>query len=131
MDSALPQPEIGDDSVSAQGQGCMGMTSAYTSYGSCNEQESLEVLTQATDMGITFWDTSDAYGPFTNEGLLGEWSQQTGQPGEIFLATKFGVAWIEGKMRILGDIAYVKRACGESLAAQADADTKRPPGLSN
>lgn len=61
MATKIPQRKIGDDNVSAQGLGCMGMTFAYTSFGGYNDSESLEVLTRAADLGITFWDTSDMY----------------------------------------------------------------------
>lgn len=115
MVSQFPQRKIGNDYVSALGLGCMGMTHGYTS-GGHNEEESLHVLTRAADMGITFWDTSDAYGPFTNELLLGKWFQQTGRRDEIFLATKFGVSILNGDVKLMSDPTYVKRACDESLS---------------
>jgi hypothetical protein len=59
MTAKFPQRMIGEDTVSAQGLGCLGMTSAYTSFGGFNDSESLEVLSRAADLGITFWDTSD------------------------------------------------------------------------
>lgn len=59
-----PQRKIGDDSVSAIGLGCMGMSFAYPSSG-YNDEESYKVLTRAADAGITLWDTADMYGPFT------------------------------------------------------------------
>lgn len=58
MAAKYPQRKIGDDNVSAQGLGCMGMSFGYTSYGGYNDEESLKVLTKAADMGINFWDTS-------------------------------------------------------------------------
>ena len=66
------------------------MSFAYTSYGGYDDEESAKVLTKAADMGITFWDTSDVYGPHTNEKLIGKWFKDTGRRKEIFLATKFG-----------------------------------------
>lgn len=114
MASRFPQRKIGDTLVSALGLGCMGMTHAYAS-GGFDEDESFRVLTRAADMGITFWDTSDAYGPFTNELLLGKWFRQTGRRDEIFLATKFGVRIVNGEVETLGDPAYVRKACAESL----------------
>jgi hypothetical protein len=54
MASKYPQRKIGDDLVSAQGLGCMGMSFGYTSYGGYNDEESLKVLTKAADLGITF-----------------------------------------------------------------------------
>jgi aryl-alcohol dehydrogenase-like predicted oxidoreductase len=51
---SYPQRTIGDDKVSAQGLGCMGMSQAYSSFGGYDDEESLAVLTAAADMGITF-----------------------------------------------------------------------------
>jgi aryl-alcohol dehydrogenase-like predicted oxidoreductase len=115
MSSKFPQRKIGDETVSALGLGIMGMTHGYTSAGGYNEDESLKVLTRAADMGITFWDTSDAYGPFTNEQLLGKWFRQTGRRDEIFLATKFGVELVDDGLKVRGDAAYVRQACAASL----------------
>jgi len=110
-----PQRTIGDDKVSAQGLGCMGMSFGYTSYGGYDDTESAKVLTRAADLGITFWDTSDVYGPHTNERLIGKWFKDTGRRSEIFLATKFGNIRKDGKQLVKGDAAYVKSACAASL----------------
>lgn len=61
MASEYPQRKIGDDSVSAQGLGCMGMSFAYTSFGGYDDKESHDVLSKALELGINFWDTSDVY----------------------------------------------------------------------
>jgi len=61
MTQKYPQRKIGDDAVSAEGLGCMGMSFGYTSNGGFNNQQSYEVLTKAADMGVTLWDTSDVY----------------------------------------------------------------------
>lgn len=112
-----PQRKIGDELVSAQGLGCMGMSFAYTSFGGQDDEASLEVLTRAADLGLTFWDTSDIYGPFTNEKLLGRWFRETGRRDEIFLASKFANKFDdEGKMVVDGRPEYVKEACAASLA---------------
>lgn len=110
-----PQRKIGDTTVSAQGLGCMGMSFGYTSYGGYDDAASLEVLTRAADLGVTFWDTSDIYGPHTNEQLIGKWFKQTGRREEIFLASKFANSIIDGKFVVRGDAAYVKEACAGSL----------------
>ena len=55
MAAAYPQRMIGEDKVSAQGLGCMGMSFGYTSVGGLDDQESLKVLTRAADLGVTFW----------------------------------------------------------------------------
>ncbi|RDW67581.1 aldo-keto reductase YakC-2 [Coleophoma cylindrospora] len=112
----FPQRTIGDDKVSALGLGCMGMSFGYTSYGGYDDAASLEVLTWAADHGITFWDTSDIYGPHTNELLLGKWFAETGRRKEIFLATKFANTMKDGQMLVRGDAPYVKEACAASLA---------------
>lgn len=114
MAPQYPKRKIGDDEVSAQGLGCMGMSFAYSS-GGFKDEESLQVLTWAADHGITFWDTSDIYGPFTNEKLIGRWFAETGRRKEIFLATKFGCKIQDGKTVIDGTPEYVKEACAASL----------------
>ena len=106
---------IGETKVSAEGLGCMGMSFGYSSFGGYDDSESAKVLSRAADMGITFWDTSDVYGPHTNEQLIGKWFRDTGRRSEIFLATKFANSRQDGKMVVRGDAAYVKEACAASL----------------
>ncbi|KAH8888689.1 aldo-keto reductase [Thozetella sp. PMI_491] len=115
MAAKYPTRKLGDDVVSAVGFGCMGMSHQYASFGGFNDQESLEVLTKAADLGITFWDTSDIYGPFTNEELIGTWFAKTGRRDEIFLATKFGNRRVDGQNAIDGRPEYVREACEASL----------------
>lgn len=111
-----PQRKIGDDYVSAQGLGCMGMSFSYTSGESYNDEESAKVLTRALDLGINFWDTADVYGPHTNEQLIGKWFEDTGRRKEVFLATKFGhTRGSDGSIQVRGDKEYVKQACYDSL----------------
>ena len=112
----------------------MGMTWAYSSFGGYDDAEAMDVLTRAADLGINFWsipactfqrnrgntnplnrDTSDVYGPHTNEQLLGRWFAKTGRRNEIFLATKFANTFVDGKRAVRGDAAYVKEACTASL----------------
>lgn len=98
--------------VPAIGLGCMGMSDFY---GGASEAENLEVLARAAALGCTFWDTSDIYGPFTNELLLGKALQI--RRDEITLATKFGVSrGADGSWQgVNGSAAYVKACCDASL----------------
>ncbi|PIA27068.1 hypothetical protein AQUCO_08300038v1 [Aquilegia coerulea] len=97
--------------VSAQGLGCMGMSIFY---GPPNpEGEMINLIHHAIDNGITFLDTSDVYGPFTNEILLGE--ALKGIRHKVELATKFGISYADGKASIQGDPAYVRATCEASL----------------
>jgi aryl-alcohol dehydrogenase-like predicted oxidoreductase len=71
--------------VSAVGLGCMGMSFAY---GASDDGESIKTLHRAVDLGITFFDTAEVYGPFTNEQLLGKALKQVRD--RVVIATKFG-----------------------------------------
>ena len=98
--------------VSPIGLGCMGMSEFY---GSASEQQNLKVLDYAANIGSTFWDTSDMYGPFTNEVLLGQ--ALKGKRDKITLASKFGISRGEdGSWKgIKGNAEYVKSSCEASL----------------
>jgi aryl-alcohol dehydrogenase-like predicted oxidoreductase len=99
--------------VPAIGLGCMGMSDFY---GSSSEAQNLTVLERATEIGCTFWDTADMYGPFTNERLLSK--ALAGRREQITLATKFGVSRGEdGSWQgIRGGADYVRACCDASLA---------------
>jgi aryl-alcohol dehydrogenase-like predicted oxidoreductase len=80
--------------VSALGLGCMGMSFSYSPFPS--ERESILVLQKAVDEGITFFDTAEVYGPYTNEALVGKALRPF--RNQVQIATKFGFIIEEGKM---------------------------------
>ncbi|XP_030973491.1 probable aldo-keto reductase 2 [Quercus lobata] len=98
--------------VSAQGLGCMGMSGWYGP--PKPEQDMISLIHHAIHTGVTFLDTSDMYGPFLNEILLGK-ALKGGLREKVELATKFGVTVVDGKREIRGDPAYVREACEASL----------------
>ncbi|CAM0908347.1 unnamed protein product [Alopecurus aequalis] len=107
----VPRMKLGSQGlvVSAQGLGCMGMSIAYGERKP--EPDMIALLHHAVAAGVTFLDTSDFYGPHTNEALHG------GVREKVELATKFGIVFgADGKREIHGHPAYVRAACEGSLA---------------
>ena len=99
--------------ASQLGLGCMGMSEFY---GATDDVESLKVLDRAIDLGVTFWDTADIYGPFINEELVGK--ALKGKRQNITLATKFGILRDPNNPQsrgFSGKPAYVQTACEASL----------------
>jgi aryl-alcohol dehydrogenase-like predicted oxidoreductase len=97
--------------VSEQGLGCMGMSG---NYGVRNDDESRATLRRAFDLGVTFYDTADIYGPYINEELLG--TEFGSVRSDVVIATKFAhEVTPEGKIRINGRPDYVRAACDASL----------------
>ena len=97
--------------VSALGLGCMGMTYAY---GASDEAESLRTLARSLELGITFWDSSDSYGPFTNEELLAR--ALPADRSSVIIASKFGQEFRDdGTRGINGRPEYIRKALEGSL----------------
>ncbi|MCW2762162.1 MAG: aldo/keto reductase, partial [Marmoricola sp.] len=98
--------------VSSLGLGCMGMSEFY---GTPDEQGGIDTIHRALELGVTFLDTADMYGPFTNEQLVGKAIK--GRRDEVQLATKFGnKRGPDGeRLGIDGSPDYVRQACDASL----------------
>ncbi len=110
----MQQRKLGTEGleVSAEGLGCMGMSQ---SYGPADEAESIATIHRALELGVTFLDTADMYGPVTNERLVGR--AIAGRRDQVVLATKFGNerredgSWVG----VNGRPEYVRRCCEASL----------------
>jgi aryl-alcohol dehydrogenase-like predicted oxidoreductase len=99
--------------VSEQGLGCMGMSEFY---GATDEAESIATLNRALEIGINFFDTSDAYGPYKNEELLGRAFR--GRRDSVIIATKFAIRRDPANPTVRtidGRPEYVREACDGSL----------------
>jgi aryl-alcohol dehydrogenase-like predicted oxidoreductase len=114
----MKQVELGSEglTVSAQGLGCMGMSDFY---GERDDAESIATIHRALELGVTLLDTADAYGPHTNEELVGR--AVADQREQAVVATKFGLVrsgegtYPREKTRIDGRPEYVRDACEGSL----------------
>src|SRR5712671_3543802 len=105
--------------VSAVGLGCMGMSFGYGP--AADKQEMIALLRSAVDRGVTFFDTAEVYGPFTNEELLGE--ALSPFRGRVVIATKFGFKLdpkfdprgMQGSPRLDSRPEHIKQVADSSL----------------
>ncbi|XP_062143877.1 probable aldo-keto reductase 1 [Alnus glutinosa] len=114
-DVQIPRVKLGNQGleVSKLGFGCMGLTGAYNS--PLSDEDGISIIKHAFSKGITFFDTSDVYGPHTNEILLGKALKQLPRE-KIQVATKFGIQ--RGgfpHMTVNGSPDYVRSSCEASL----------------
>jgi len=102
----MKQRKLGNEGleVSSLGLGCMGMSE---SYGPTDAHEAVATIHRALDLGVTFLDTADIYGPFTNERLLGR--AIAGCREEVVLATKFG--HVRGQRAKTSESAVTQSTC--------------------
>ena len=117
----LTQRKLGTQGleVSALGLGCMGMSQWY---GDADEQESIATLHRAIDLGVTFFDTAEIYGPFKNEELLGR--AFAGRRDQVLIATKFGFH-IEGTGNPIKNGLNLLNSRPEHVKEVADASLQR------
>ncbi len=111
----MEKRKLGSQGLTASqlGLGCMGMSEFY---GIQNDEESINTLHRSLELGINFWDTADAYGPYKNEELVG--IALKGKRQQVTLATKFGIVRnLENPAArsINGKPDYVKKSCEDSL----------------
>src|SRR6187431_2377456 len=109
----MQRRKLGNLEVSSLGLGCMGLSFGYGP--AADRKESIKLIRAAVEMGITFFDTAEVYGPFTNEELVGEALEPF--KGKVAIATKFG--WkpnAEGKWSELDSRPeHIKKVCEASL----------------
>jgi len=116
----LPKRRLGKQGleVTALGLGCLGMSQ---SYGPADEKESIATLQRALDLGVTFFDTAEAYGPYKNEELLGR--ALKGRRDSVVIATKFGWRLENGKITGLDSRPEHVREVVEASLRRLQTDT--------
>ncbi len=108
----MQRRSLGELTVSALGLGCVGMADYY---GPSDDREAMVTIARALDLGVTLLDTAAAYGPFTNERLVGR--AIAGRRDQVVLATKYGV--------VRDGHAFLPDGRPERLAAACDASLRR------
>ena len=107
----MKKRKLGELSVSAMGYGCMGLSGTY---GASDDKAAIALLRNVVELGVDFFDTADAYGPFRNEELVGEALAPVRD--KVIIATKFGQEFLpDGSRRVNGRPDYVRSACEASL----------------
>lgn len=111
----MQKRKLGNDlEVSAIGLGCMGMSFAYGTAEERDESESIATIHRAIELGVTFFDTAEVYGPYTNEELLAR--ALRGQRDAVIIATKFGFKIENGEMKGLNSRPeHIREAVDGSL----------------
>ncbi|XP_047947995.1 auxin-induced protein PCNT115-like [Salvia hispanica] len=114
MGAIVPTVKLGSQGleVSKQGLGCFGMSASYGQRKP--ESEMIQVIRHAINSGVTFLDTSDSYGPHTNEILIGK-ALKGVMREKVQIASKFGVIHKDGGVDVHGEPEYVRAACEASL----------------
>jgi len=109
-----PRAKLGSQGleVSKLGFGCMGLTGSYNA--PLGDEAVAAVVEHSFRRGVTFFDTSDAYGPHTNETLLGRALGRLPR-GQVQVATKFGIGQGAAGMTVCGTPEYVRACCEASL----------------
>ena len=97
--------------ISALGLGCMGMSHGYGA--AADKKEMIGLIHQAIEQGITFFDTAEVYGPYTNEELVGEALEPYRK--DVVIATKCGIQMIDGKQVVIGKPEVIRSSIEGSL----------------
>jgi aryl-alcohol dehydrogenase-like predicted oxidoreductase len=120
--TVLEQRKLGSEglTVSALGLGCMGMSQSYGAPEERDERESIATIHRAIELGCTFLDTAEVYGPFTNEELVGRAIK--GRRNQVVLATKFGFKIEGGQMAGLDSRPSHIREAVEGSLRRLDTD---------
>ena len=102
--------------VSEIGLGCMSLTGAYGNTGGPSREDAIALIRRAVDLGVTFFDTAEVYGPFTNEEIVGEALEPVRD--QVMIATKFGFAFAENGVEgggVSSQPDSIRRAVDNSL----------------